>query len=80
VAQASGSPGVLDHEAGELLALAFGEAIRLDGGAAVRVPALRFIDAPCVRLILDAAAGLTRSARSPWKACPGSGPGSRSAV
>jgi ABC-type transporter Mla MlaB component len=53
--------GELDYRASEPLALALAEAIRLDGDITVNMSALSFIDAACVRMILDAARGLTPS-------------------
>jgi anti-anti-sigma regulatory factor len=51
--------GELDYQAGEALALALTEAMRLDGDVTVNMVPLAFIDATCARMILDAARGLT---------------------
>jgi anti-anti-sigma regulatory factor len=50
--------GELDYQAGEPLGLALAEALRLDGDITVNMSALAFIDAPCARMILDAARSL----------------------
>lgn len=50
--------GEMDYRAEEPLALALTEAIRLDGDITVNMADLTFIDASCIRMILDAARGL----------------------
>jgi MEDS: MEthanogen/methylotroph, DcmR Sensory domain len=47
--------GELDFQAEEPLALALAEAIRLDGDITINMAPLSFIDAPCTRMIVDAA-------------------------
>jgi anti-anti-sigma regulatory factor len=51
----------IDYQAEEPLALALAEAIRLDGDLTINLAHLAFIDAPCTRLIMDAAHGLAES-------------------
>jgi anti-anti-sigma regulatory factor len=53
--------GELDRTHAEALALALAEAIRIEGDITVNMAALAFIDAPCARMILDAARGVARS-------------------
>jgi anti-anti-sigma regulatory factor len=53
--------GEIDYQAEESLALALAEAIRLDGDLTINLAHLAFIDAPCTRLIMDAARGLAAS-------------------
>jgi ABC-type transporter Mla MlaB component len=53
--------GELDYNASQPLALALAEAIRLDGDITVNLTDLSFIDAACIRMILDAARGLAPS-------------------
>jgi len=53
--------GEIDYQAEEVLALALAEAIRLDGGITINMTGLTFIDAPCVRMVLEAARGLAGS-------------------
>jgi MEDS: MEthanogen/methylotroph, DcmR Sensory domain len=50
--------GEVDYQAEEPLGLALAEAIRLDGDLTINMASLAFIDAPCTRMILDAARGL----------------------
>lgn len=50
--------GEIDYQAEEPLALALAEAIRLDGDLTINMAGLAFIDAPCTRMIVDAARGL----------------------
>jgi anti-anti-sigma regulatory factor len=50
--------GELDYRAGEPLAQALAEAIRLTGDLTVNMAGLTFIDATCSRMIVDAARGL----------------------
>lgn len=50
--------GELDYRAGDALALALAEALRIDTDITVTMADLSFIDASCVRMILDAARGL----------------------
>ena len=69
--------GEIDYQAGEPLALALAEAVRLDGDIVVNMAALAFVDARCTAMIADAA----RTMRPPparWccGACPRSPPGS----
>lgn len=53
--------GEIDFRAQEPLALALAEAIRLDGHITVNMADLTFVDAPCIRMIVDAARGLSAS-------------------
>ena len=53
--------GEIDFQAEEPLALALAEAIRLDGDITVNMADLAFIDASCVRMIVDATRGLAVS-------------------
>ena len=53
--------GEIDFRAEEPLALALAEAIRLDGDLTINMADLTFIDAPCTRIIVDAARGLSAS-------------------
>ena len=53
--------GEIDYQAAEPLALALAEAIRLDGDLTINMSHLIFIDAPCTRMIVDAARSLARS-------------------
>jgi anti-anti-sigma regulatory factor len=55
--------GEIDFKAEEPLALALAEAIRLDSDITVNMADLTFIDASCVRMIVDAARGLAASRR-----------------
>jgi anti-anti-sigma regulatory factor len=55
--------GEIDFKAEEPLALALAEAIRLDGDITVNMADLGFIDASCVRMIVDATRGLAASRR-----------------
>jgi anti-anti-sigma regulatory factor len=61
--------GEIDYQAGEALALALAEAIRLDGDITVSMTGLTFIDASCTRMILGAARGLGGS-RTMVLECP----------
>ena len=61
--------GEIDYQAEEPLALALAEAIRLDGDLTINLAHLAFIDAPCTRLIMDAARGLAES-RQVRLVCP----------
>jgi anti-anti-sigma regulatory factor len=63
--------GELDYQAGESLALALTEAIRLDGDVTVNMAPLFFIDVTCARMILDAARGLTPPRRMILRSRPG---------
>jgi anti-anti-sigma regulatory factor len=66
--------GELDYQAADSLALALTEALRLDGDVTVNMAPLAFIDAPCARMILDAARGLnpgTQSRRMILRCRPG---------
>jgi MEDS: MEthanogen/methylotroph, DcmR Sensory domain len=53
--------GEIDFKAEEPLALALAEAIRLDGDITVNMADLTFIDASCVRMVVDAARSLAAS-------------------
>jgi anti-anti-sigma regulatory factor len=53
--------GEIDFKAEEPLALALAEAIRLDGDITVNMADLAFIDASCVRMIVDATRGIAAS-------------------
>ena len=55
--------GELDFKAEEPLALALAEAIRYDGDLVVNMSALSFIDASCIRLIIEAARSLAQTRR-----------------
>jgi len=55
--------GEIDYQAEEALALALGEAIRLDGDITINMAALAFMDAPCTRMIVDAARSVTPARR-----------------
>ena len=55
--------GEIDYHAEEPLALALAEAIRLDGDITINMSGLSFIDAPCTRMIADAARSLAASRR-----------------
>ena len=46
--------GEIDYHAGEPLALALAEAVRLDGDVTLNMAALAFADAPCTAMIADA--------------------------
>jgi hypothetical protein len=61
--------GELDYKAEEPLSLALAEAIRYDGDLTVNMSALSFIDASCIRLIIEAARSLA-SARRVILQCP----------
>ena len=50
--------GELDFVAAESLAVALGEAIRMEGDVTVNMAALRFIDRSCARMVIDAARSL----------------------
>jgi anti-anti-sigma regulatory factor len=50
--------GEIDQSAGEALALALAEAIRVDGDIIVNMTELAFIDASCTRMIINAASSL----------------------
>jgi anti-anti-sigma regulatory factor len=50
--------GEIDYQAEEPLALALTEAIRLDSDLTINMSHLAFIDAPCTRVIMDAARSL----------------------
>jgi anti-anti-sigma regulatory factor len=53
--------GEMDFLASEALALALGEAIRIDGDITINMASLSFIDASSIRMITDAAASLDPS-------------------
>lgn len=53
--------GEIDYRAEQSLALALAEALRLDHDITVNLAGLRFIDACCVRMIINAARGLSSS-------------------
>ena len=55
--------GEIDYQAEEALALALAEAIRLDGDITINMAALAFMDAPCTRMIVDAARSVTPARR-----------------
>jgi len=55
--------GEIDYLAEEPLAMALAEAIRLDGDLTINMAQLAFADAPCIRLIMDAARSLAGSRR-----------------
>jgi anti-anti-sigma regulatory factor len=61
--------GEIDYQAEEALALALAEAIRLDGDITVNMAALAFMDAPCTRMIVDAARSVAPE-RSVILQCP----------
>jgi anti-anti-sigma regulatory factor len=61
--------GELDFLAREALALALGEAIRIDGDITINMTNLSFIDASSIRMILEAAASLAPS-RTVLLRCP----------
>jgi hypothetical protein len=63
--------GELDYNAEEPLAIALGEAIRLDGDITVNMARLTFIDVSCSRLILDAARSLATSRNVVLQCAPG---------
>jgi anti-anti-sigma regulatory factor len=63
--------GELDYQAEAPLALALTEAIRLDGDVTINMEPLTFIDATCVRLILDAARGLAPPRKFVLRCRPG---------
>jgi anti-anti-sigma regulatory factor len=53
--------GEIDYHADEPLALALAEALRLDGDITVNMAELSFIDAPCMRMIVNLARSLSPS-------------------
>jgi len=53
--------GEMDFLAAEALALALGEAIRIDGDITINMANLSFIDASSIRMVMDAAASLDPS-------------------
>lgn len=53
--------GEIDYHADEPLALALAEALRLDGDITVNMAELSFIDAPCMRMIVNLAKSLSPS-------------------
>jgi anti-anti-sigma regulatory factor len=53
--------GEIDYRAEEPLALALAEAIRFDGDVTVNMSELRFIDASCTRLIVDASRSVAQT-------------------
>jgi anti-anti-sigma regulatory factor len=53
--------GEIDYQAEDALALALAEALRLDGDIVINMAALAFIDAPCAKMIADAARTLSES-------------------
>jgi anti-anti-sigma regulatory factor len=53
--------GEMDFLAAEALALALGEAIRIDGDITINMANLSFIDASSIRMVTDAAASLDLS-------------------
>jgi anti-anti-sigma regulatory factor len=61
--------GEMDFLASEALALALGEAIRIDGDITINMASLSFIDASSIRMITDAAASLDPS-RTMVLRCP----------
>lgn len=61
--------GEIDGQAEDVLGLALAEAIRLDGDITINMAALRFIDAPCLRMISDAARSLAPDRRVALR-CP----------
>ena len=61
--------GEMDFKAEEPLARALAEAIRLDGDITVNMANLTFIDASCVRMIVDAARGLAASRNVVLQCC-----------
>jgi anti-anti-sigma regulatory factor len=61
--------GEIDYQAEEPLALALTEAIRLDSDLTINMSQLAFIDAPCTRMIMDAARSLA-GARRVRLVCP----------
>jgi hypothetical protein len=61
--------GEIDYQAGEPLALALAEAVRLDGDVVINMTALDFIDAPCTMMIADAARAMAGS-RAVTMHCP----------
>jgi anti-anti-sigma regulatory factor len=63
--------GEIDYQAEEPLALALSEAIRLDGDITINLAHLRFIDAPCARMIVDALRSLDGSRQAILQCPPG---------
>ena len=63
--------GEIDYQAEEPLALALAEAIRLDGDITINMAALSFTDAPCTRVIADAARSMAGSRRVVLQCHPG---------
>jgi anti-anti-sigma regulatory factor len=63
--------GEIDYQAEEPLALALSEAIRLDGDITINLAHLRFIDAPCTRMIVDALRSLDGSRQAVLQCPPG---------
>src|SRR6185437_14207884 len=61
--------GEIDYRAEEPLARALAEALRIDTDITVNMAELRFIDAPCARMILDAARSLGGSRKMIMR-CP----------
>ena len=61
--------GEIDYQAEDALALALAEALRLDGDIVINMAALAFIDAPCAKMIADAARTLSES-RTVVLRCP----------
>jgi anti-anti-sigma factor len=55
--------GEIDCRAAEPLALALAEALRIDADITLNLAAVRFIDASCIRMILNAARSLGTSRR-----------------
>lgn len=63
--------GEIDYHAEEALALALAEALRLDGDVTVNMARLSFIDAPCMRMIVNLARSLSPSRTAILQCQPG---------
>ncbi|HEX6934687.1 MAG TPA: MEDS domain-containing protein [Streptosporangiaceae bacterium] len=63
--------GEIDYHAEEALALALAEALRLDGDVTVNMARLSFIDAPCMRMIVNLARSLAPSRTAILQCQPG---------
>ncbi len=63
--------GEIDYRAEEPLAIALGDAIRIDGDIAIDMTDLAFIDASCMRMIVNAARSMTAPRRVVLRCPPG---------
>jgi anti-anti-sigma regulatory factor len=63
--------GEIDYQAGEPLALALAEAVRLDGDVVINMAGLAFADAPCTAMIADAARTMSVSRSVVLRCQPG---------